>query len=49
MTHVVLKDGTKLEADLVIAGVGARPALELYEGQIDTLSDKPGGIKVCCA
>ena len=44
---MVLANGEKLEADLVIAGVGARPALELYEGQIDTLSDKPGGVKVC--
>ena len=44
----MLKDGTKVEAQLVIAGVGARPNIELFEGQLDLLQDKPGGIKVCC-
>lgn len=46
VTHAVLKDGTKIEAQMVIAGVGARPNVELFEGQIDLLKDKPGGIKV---
>lgn len=46
VTHAVLKDGTKLEAQLVVAGVGARPNTELLQGQIDLLEDKPGGIKV---
>ena len=46
VTHAVLKDGSKVEAQLVIAGVGARPNIELFEGQLDLLKDKPGGIKV---
>ena len=46
VTHVVLKSGEKIEADLVVSGVGAKPMLDLYQGQVDTLDDKPGGIKV---
>ena len=46
VTHAVLKDGTKLEAQLVIAGAGARPNVELFEGQLELLKDKPGGVKV---
>lgn len=42
----MLKSGEKIEADLVVSGVGAKPMLDLYQGQIDTLDDKPGGIKV---
>jgi monodehydroascorbate reductase (NADH) len=42
----VLKSGKKLESDLVVVGVGARPNTELFKGQIDFLEDKPGGIKV---
>ena len=42
----VLKDGTKLESDIVLVGVGARPNIELFKGQVDMLEEKPGGIKV---
>lgn len=42
----VLKDGTKLESDIVLVGVGARPNIELFKGQMDMLEEKPGGIKV---
>ena len=44
----VLKDGTKLESDIVLVGVGARPNIELFKGQLDMLEERPGGIKVCC-
>ena len=43
----VLKDGTKLESDIVLVGVGARPNIELFKGQMDMLEEKPGGIKAC--
>lgn len=46
MTHTVLKDGSKLENDLVLVGVGAKPNLELFKGQVDLLEERPGGIKV---
>ncbi|KAK9824670.1 hypothetical protein WJX72_012200 [[Myrmecia] bisecta] len=46
VTHAVLKSGEKLEADLVLVGVGARPNIELFKGQVELLQDKPGGIKV---
>ncbi|KAK9833441.1 hypothetical protein WJX81_005619 [Elliptochloris bilobata] len=42
----VLKDGTKLESDIVLVGVGARPNIELFKGQLDMLEERPGGIKV---
>lgn len=42
----VLKSGKKLESDIVIVGVGARPNTEMFKGQIDFLEDRPGGIKV---
>ena len=41
----VLKDGTKLESDIVLVGVGARPNIELFKGQLDMLEERPGGIK----
>lgn len=41
----MLKDGTKLESDIVLVGVGARPNIELFKGQMDMLEEKPGGIK----
>ncbi|KAM5585896.1 monodehydroascorbate reductase [Rosa sericea] len=39
---VKLKDGRVLEADIVVAGVGAKPLIELFEGQLDKAKD---GIK----
>lgn len=46
VTHVVLKSGDKVEADLVVVGIGARPNTELFAGQLDLLQGPPGGIKV---
>ena len=46
MTHAVLKSGEKIEADMVLVGVGARPNTELFKGQLDLLEERPGGIKV---
>ncbi|KAL3158044.1 hypothetical protein ABBQ32_011653 [Trebouxia sp. C0010 RCD-2024] len=43
---VELKSGKKLEASLVVVGVGAKPNTELFKGQLDLLEDKPGGVKV---
>lgn len=43
VTEVILKDGRTLEADIVIVGVGARPIISLFKGQVD--EDK-GGLKV---
>lgn len=46
VTHTLLKSGNELESSLVIVGVGARPNVELFAGQVDTLQGPPGGIKV---
>lgn len=43
---VELKSGKKLEASLVVVGVGAKPNTEMFKGQLDLLEDKPGGVKV---
>lgn len=43
---VELKSGKKLEASLVVVGVGAIPNTEMFKGQLDLLEDKPGGVKV---
>lgn len=45
MTRAVLKSGEKIEADIVLVGVGARPNTELVAGQLDLLQERPGGIK----
>lgn len=42
VTEVILKDGRTLEADIVIVGVGARPIISLFKGQVE--EDK-GGLK----
>ena len=42
----MLKSGEKIEADMVLVGVGARPNTELFKGQLDLLEERPGGIKV---
>lgn len=39
---VKLKDGTVLEADIVVVGVGVKPLIELFKGQVDEAKD---GIK----
>lgn len=36
---VQLKDGTSLEADLVVLGVGVRPATDFLKGKLDLLDD----------
>ena len=41
-----LKSGGRLEGSLVLVGVGARPNVELFKGQLDLLEKAPGGIKV---
>lgn len=41
-----LKSGKKIEAALVVVGVGAVPNTEMFKGQLDLLEDKPGGVKV---
>ncbi len=46
VTTTVLKSGEKIESDLVVVGVGAKPNIELLKGQVDMLEDKPGGVKV---
>lgn len=38
-----LKDGTVLEADIVVVGVGGRPLTTLFKGQVE---EEKGGIKV---
>ncbi|PRW59212.1 monodehydroascorbate reductase [Chlorella sorokiniana] len=45
VTAAVLKGGAKLEANLVLVGVGARPNTELFAGQLELLAGPPGGIK----
>lgn len=42
----VLKSGARVEASLVLVGVGARPNTELFAGQLDLVQGPPGGIKV---
>ena len=42
----MLSDGSKIPADLVVVGVGAKPNTDLFKGQLDFLEQKPGGIKV---
>ena len=43
MTAVKLKDGTVLDADIVVVGVGAKPLTTLFKGQVE---EEKGGIKV---
>jgi hypothetical protein len=40
---VKLKDGTTIQADIVVVGVGAKPRLELLKGQV---AEEKGGFKV---
>ena len=41
--EVKLKDGRVLEADIVVVGVGGRPLVTLFKGQVE---EEKGGIKV---
>lgn len=41
-----LKSGAKIDASLVLVGVGARPNTDLFAGQLDLVQGPPGGIKV---
>lgn len=43
---VILKDGTKLEADLVVLGVGVAPATEYLKNNNSITLEKDGSIKV---
>lgn len=45
---VELKSGGTIPADLVVVGAGAKPNVDLFDGQLDLLQDKPGGVKVSC-
>lgn len=42
VTAVRLKDGRVLEADIVVVGVGGRPLITLFKGQVE---EEKGGIK----
>ncbi|VAI00678.1 unnamed protein product [Triticum turgidum subsp. durum] len=42
VTAVKLKDGSVLEADIVVVGVGGRPLTTLFKGQV---AEEKGGIK----
>ncbi|XP_074572852.1 monodehydroascorbate reductase 3, cytosolic-like [Curcuma longa] len=42
VTAVQLKDGRVLEADIVVVGVGGRPLISLFKGQLE---EEKGGIK----
>jgi monodehydroascorbate reductase (NADH) len=46
VTTTVLKNGVELESSLVVVGVGARPNVELFKGQLELLEGPPGGVKV---
>lgn len=43
MKQVELKDGRSLDADIVVVGVGGRPLISLFKGQVE---EEKGGIKV---
>lgn len=43
---VILKDGTRLEADVVIMGVGVRPATEILDEGSGIKLEKDGGVLV---
>ncbi|PON52499.1 FAD/NAD-linked reductase [Parasponia andersonii] len=43
VTAVILRDGSRLPADMVVVGIGIRPNTSLFEGQ---LTLEKGGIKV---
>lgn len=46
VTRAILNNGNSLDCDMVVVGVGARPNVEIFQGQLDLLAGPPGGIKV---
>lgn len=42
---VILKDGTRVPADMVVVGVGIRPNTELFKGQL-AMQEPGGGLRV---
>jgi len=47
VTGVVLKSGKKIDADMVLVGIGAKPNVELFQSKgLELLDQRPGGIKV---
>lgn len=46
VTTAVLDNGTRLQCDLVVVGIGARPNTDIFKGQVDLVDGPPGGIKV---
>ena len=49
VTGVLLTDGTEVPADVVVAGIGATPAVEWLDGSGVELAAGPGGGVVCNA
>lgn len=43
---MLLKSGAKVPTSLVVVGVGARPNVELLDGQVEMEPKPVGGIKV---
>lgn len=46
VTSAQLKSGATVEAGLVVVGVGARPNVDLFSGQLSLMESAPGGIIV---
>lgn len=46
VTRALLDNGESVDADVVVVGIGARPNVSLFEGQLELVSGPPGGIKV---
>ena len=44
--RAVLNNGTVIDCDLVVVGIGARPNVDIFQGQLELLTGPPGGIKV---
>ena len=46
VTRALLDNGESVDADVVVVGIGARPNVSLFDGQLELVSGTPGGIKV---
>lgn len=46
VTGVRLSDGSQMEADLVVVGIGARANTELFQDQLEMMDKPLGGIRV---